>query len=85
MWRVLKDKILSRANLARREITLVSSICGMCGTEEETASHLFCTCRVVWLVWFMCYEWIGVTSKDHWEPQTHFLNFKISEVNKSVN
>jgi len=84
-WRVLEDKILSRGNLARRGIRMDSCICYLCGEEEETTSHLFCTCRVAWLVWFKCYERIGMTSTDPWEPKMHFLNFKSSGANKSVN
>jgi len=73
-WRVLEDKMTSIANLVRG-ICLVSNICSMCGEKEETTSHLFCTCRVVWLVWSKCYEWMRLTSTDHWEPKKHF--FKI--------
>jgi len=49
-WRVLKNKIASKVNLERREISMVSSTCSMCGEGEETTTYLFCTCRVAWLV-----------------------------------
>ena len=45
-WRVLEDKISTRENLVRRGIRKDSCICFLCGEEEETTSHLFCTCRV---------------------------------------
>jgi len=45
-WRVLEDKITSKANLVRRGIGMINNICSMCGEEEETSSHLFCTRRV---------------------------------------
>jgi len=57
-----------------------SIMCGLCGEEEETTSHLFCTCRVAWLVWSKCYEWMGLTSSDHREPKEHFKSFKLSSV-----
>jgi len=59
-WRVMEDKIASKTNLARRGISMLSSICCLCGEEEKTTFHLFCTCRVVWLVWSKCYEWMRV-------------------------
>ena len=71
-WRVMKNKIVSKANLARRGICLDSSICGLCGEEEETTSHLFCTCNVAWLVWSKCYEWLRVASTEHRKPKMHF-------------
>ena len=46
-WRVLEDKIATKANLARRGVKLFTNICSLCREEEETTSHLFCTCRVV--------------------------------------
>jgi len=57
----------------------------MCGEEEEDKSHLFCTCRDTWLVWFKCYEWMGLASTDHQEPKKHFVNFKLSGVKENVN
>ena len=84
-WRVLEDKILAKANLVRRGISVASSFCGLCGEEEETTSHLFCTCKVVWLVWSKCSEWLGVASTEHCDPKMHFSNFKISGMSKRVN
>jgi len=55
-WRILEDKIASKVNLERRGISLVGNTCNLCREEEETTSHLFCTCRVAWLVWLKCYE-----------------------------
>ena len=64
---------------------MISNICSMCGEEEETTSHLFCTCRVAWLVWFKCFEWTGLASTNYWESKQHFLNFKMGGVNERVN
>ena len=35
-WRVLEDKIATKANLAKRWILVDNSICRMCGEGEET-------------------------------------------------
>ena len=84
-WRVLEDKIATKANLARRGVGLINNICSLCGEEEETTSHLFCTCRVAWLVWEMCSEWAGTTFVSHRDPKDHFLSFRMSGVTESVN
>ena len=44
--RVLEDKIVSKSNLVRRGLCMNTILCCLCGEEEETTSHLFCTCRV---------------------------------------
>ena len=46
-WRVLEDKTTSKANLVRRGVCITTIMCCLCGEEEETTAHLFCTCKVV--------------------------------------
>jgi len=41
VWKVLENKLVTKANLVRRGITVASSICSLCGVEEETSTHLF--------------------------------------------
>ena len=48
-------------------------------------SHLFCMCRVVWLVWSKCFEWMRLASMDNREPKQLFLSFRMTGVNKRVN
>ena len=78
-WRVMEDKISTKANLERRGISIGSNICCLCEEDEETTSHLFCSCRVAWLMWSKCYEWVGLASTNHWEPNMHFIDFKLSD------
>jgi len=84
-WRVLEDKIATKANLVRRGIGVITNICSMCGEEEETTSHLFCTCRIAWLVWAKCHEWVGMASMSHRNSKNHLLIFRMSGVTESVN
>ena len=46
----LEDKIVTKANLEKKVILVKNSLCSICGEEEETTSHMFCKCRVTWLV-----------------------------------
>jgi len=57
----------------------------MCGEGAETTSHLFCICRVAWLVWSKCYEWVSLASTIHHEPKMHFSQFRMIEESEFVN
>jgi len=64
-WRVLENKIASRANLERRGIVVERLLCSLCGVEEETCRHLFFECRIAWTVWNYCLAWLGVMLVIH--------------------
>ena len=34
----------------------------ICGEGEEATSHLFFMCRVIGVVWNMCYKWLNELS-----------------------
>jgi len=64
-WRVIENKIASKANLERRGVEILNNLCCLCGAFEETTSHLFVGYRVSWLVWNLCFAWLGVSLVDH--------------------
>jgi len=41
----------------------MDSLCALCESKEETASHLLISCSITNVVWNSCSKWIGVTSK----------------------
>jgi len=84
-WRVLEDKIATKAKLVRRGLCMTTITCCLCGEEEEITSHLFYTCRVSWLVWSKCYEWMGLAGIVHRKPKKYFESFRMSGVKESVN
>ena len=53
--------------------------------ERTNFTHLFCECRVAWLIWNLCYDWLGVRSVDFMDPRSHFEHFKILDAPTSVN
>ena len=53
--------------------------------SEESTNHLFFGCRVAWLIWNLCYDWLGVSSVDFMDPRSHFEQFKILDASTSVN
>jgi len=80
VWRVLEDKLATKANLEKRGITVVSFMCSLCGVEEETSTHLFFECRFAWLLWNHCYVWLGVQSGFHNDPLLNFSQFMMCNV-----
>jgi len=84
-WRVLEDKLVTKVNLEKRGIRVVSSVCIFCGAEEESCSHLFFKCRFVWLLWNLCSAWLGVQSVFHNVPLLNFSQFRICNATALVN
>ncbi|XP_024640667.1 uncharacterized protein [Medicago truncatula] len=79
-WRLLKDRIPTRSNLARRHVIQASdTLCvGGCGLIE-TAEHLVLGCELFWKVWYLLYHWIGISYvlpdsvTDHYFQFTHLV------------
>ena len=53
-WRVLENKLATKANLVGRGIMVASSTCSLYRREEETSTHMFSKCRFAWLLWNHC-------------------------------
>ena len=59
-WRVLENKLTTKANLLRRGIAVGSVCCCFCGVSEEELNHMFFYCRVIWL--FVVVYFVGCSS-----------------------
>ena len=84
-WRVLENKIATRANLERRGVLVDSPLCCLCEKEEESYRHLFFGCRFAWRVWCLCLEWLGVAFVSHIDLMLNFAQFRMCQSSKSVN
>jgi len=62
-WRVIENKLATRVNLERHGVEINSNLCCLCGGLEESTNHLFFGCKIYWLVWNLCYAWLGVSSR----------------------
>nr|KYP70977.1 hypothetical protein KK1_010219 [Cajanus cajan] len=84
LWRVINGGIPTVDNLLKRNITLSDqqSLCVLCKSDRESASHLFCSCPVVHKVWKICLGWINCPSPI---PQQvgQFLNFVPAPLTRS--
>ena len=84
-WRVLENKLAIKNNLVRRGVVTESNMCVLCGMKEESCSHLFFECRLVWLVWSQCYAWLGLASLNHSDSRIHFQQFRLCNAFETVN
>jgi len=85
VWRVIENKIATKVNLERREVHVESNLCCLHRVSEESTSHLFFGCIVVWLAWNLCYTWLEVSSVNILSPWSHYELFKILDETISVN
>jgi len=83
--RVIENKVASKVNLERRGIQIESNLCNLCRLSEESTKHLFFGCRVAWLIWNLCYDWLGMNLVDLIVPGSYFEHFKIFDAPNSVN
>ncbi|XP_022025107.1 uncharacterized protein LOC110925461 [Helianthus annuus] len=60
MWRVDLDRIPTRAALVKRNISVESVDCALCGEGVETVEHLFTACNVTMRVWNRFSEWVKI-------------------------
>ena len=83
--RALQDRIATKKNLLRRSIHLVDSLCVLCGSEEETTSHLLISCPIVNAVRNSYSKWIGVSFVNHFALKEHFEQFNCTWFSKEGN
>jgi hypothetical protein len=78
-WRLLRDRLPTKANLVTRGI--ISPNLHLCVTGcggVETAQHLFLTCSTFGPLWAMVRSWIGFSAVYAHNLSDHFLQFTYS-------
>jgi len=84
-WRLLENKLATRVNLSRIGVQVDSSMCSLCGMEEESCRHLFFDCKFARRVWSLRHRWLGVLVVSHIEPKSNFDQFRMSLASETVN
>ena len=84
-WRMLLDKLPTKAKLIAKGILLQLSLCEFCLECEETVEHLFFSCKVAQKVWNMCYKWLGLNIVSHVKATINFQHFFLLNLNKRQN
>ncbi|XP_071715315.1 uncharacterized protein [Rutidosis leptorrhynchoides] len=62
IWRLLKKRVLIKAELDKRGIDLHSVRCPLCDGDLETIDHSFIQCKQVIEVWVRVHNWWGVNN-----------------------
>jgi hypothetical protein len=78
-WRLLRDRLPTKANLVSRGILSPDQhhcVAG-CGSIE-TAHHLFISCSTFGSLWALVRSWIGFSTVDAYNLTDHFLQFTFS-------
>jgi hypothetical protein len=78
-WRLLRDRLPTRANLVARGILPpdVHFCVTSCGAVES-APHLFLLCRTFGSLWPLVRSWIGFSAVDAHTLSDHFVQFTYS-------
>lgn len=87
VWKVVIDRIQSKANLRRRNIihTKDEAKCVLCNMEEETTDHLFFSCQKTGEVWNCCYNWLGISTVLPKDRKSHMLQHALLMLNLKQN
>ena len=72
-WRLIKDKLPTRANLKRNRVELQEYLCPFCRSTDESASHLFFHCSKVSPLWWESMSWVNLVGTLPYHPRQHFI------------
>ena len=64
-WRLIQDKLPTKANLRKKRVELQEYLCPLCRSVEETASHLFFHCSKVSPLWWESQSWVNMMGAIH--------------------
>lgn len=86
-WRVILDRIPTKANLLKRNVLSVGSgvNCVFCNVMEETTEHLLFSCPRALQVWLCCYNWVGVSTALPKNCQSHLLQHELPSLKAKQN
>ena len=72
-WRLLWDRLPTKDNLLRRNVTIDNDLCPFCQNKTESASHLFFLCPKVMPLWWEFSSWVKEPRVLHWRPLDNFI------------
>ncbi|XP_028220243.1 uncharacterized protein LOC114401863 [Glycine soja] len=74
-WRLLKNRLPTKDNLLRRNITIQDQNCPLCGNAQEDVGHLLFNCNLTKGLWWESMRWIRVVGPLPSHPKCHFTQF----------
>jgi len=75
-WRLLRDRIPTKLNLARRCVVQPNDNMYVGGCRYiELTDHLFIGCNIFCSIWYLVCKWLGITSVSPSTIRDHFTQF----------
>ncbi|KAL5129442.1 U-box domain-containing protein 14 [Glycine soja] len=74
-WRLFKNRLPTRDNLRKTQVTLPSYSCPLCDHEEESIYHLMFNCEKTRSLWWETMRWVNRVGSYSIDPKNHFLQF----------
>ncbi|XP_014626117.1 uncharacterized protein [Glycine max] len=74
-WRFFKNRLPTRDNLRKRQVTMSSYSCPLCDHEEESIYHLMFNCEKTRSLWWETMRWVNRVGPHSIDPKNHFLQF----------
>ncbi|KAH1220482.1 Two-component response regulator-like PRR37 [Glycine max] len=71
-WRLLKERLQTKANLRRRRVAINDPLCPFCGNSEENEAHVFLTCDKILPLWWESMKWVNLHGAFPQKPWQHF-------------
>ncbi|GJY68496.1 RNA-directed DNA polymerase, eukaryota, partial [Tanacetum coccineum] len=75
IWRAVNDMLPTRANLLLQGLTIPSSLCHLCGLEEESMHHIILSCLVVSQLWSKFWKWWRINQPPNMSSISDVLDF----------
>jgi len=72
-WRLLNDRLPTKANLQRQQIEINESNCPFCRSMDKNVGHLFFHCSKIIPVWWESWSWVNIVGVSPMNPKQHFF------------
>ncbi|KAL4586207.1 hypothetical protein LXL04_010839 [Taraxacum kok-saghyz] len=82
-WRVVLNRLPSKQELKKRQVTIPSTNCDLCNMAEETCEHIFIQCSWTEEIWALVRDWCGMDfTGTHTMEQRIEASLKMGQDNK---
>jgi len=79
------DKLLTRINLDKRGVIVLSNLYLLCKKSVENVQNFFISCEIAQKVLDKCNRWIGISSVRQQTIVHHFQIFHLLGFNRNIN
>ncbi|KAK2425500.1 hypothetical protein QL285_035742 [Trifolium repens] len=77
-WRLLRDRLPTKANLITRDLPVAAHLCVSGCSEVESAHHLFLSFSTFGPLWALVHAWIDIPVVEYISLRDHFVQFTLS-------